>query len=92
MPLMMAPFAKDIPVKIFNANPQPAILPILKANPPSTTKKLNIDPKPGNTSLAISCALIPLKVIALQILICAPKSSKIEMIITNPKLVSSCSV
>ena len=39
MPLSMAPLAKEIPVKIFNANPQPAILPILKAKPPSTTNK-----------------------------------------------------
>ena len=49
MPLIMAPFAKEMPVKIFKANPQPAILPILNANPPSTTNKLKIEPNPGKT-------------------------------------------
>ena len=37
-PLIIAPFAKLIPVKIFKASPQPAILPILKAKPPRITK------------------------------------------------------
>ena len=36
-------------VKMFNANPQPAILPILNANPPRTTNKLKIEPNPGKT-------------------------------------------
>ena len=54
MPLIIAPFAKEIPVKIFKAKPQPAILPILKANPPNTTKMLNREPNPGKTRLAIS--------------------------------------
>ena len=47
MPLMIAPFAKEMPVKIFKANPQPAILPILNANPPRTTSTLKKLPSPG---------------------------------------------
>ena len=92
MPLIMAPFANEMPVNIFNAKPQPAILPILKANPPNTTSNERICPKPGNSSLAISCARMPLKVMARQIFICAPKSKIIEMTMTNPKLVINCSV
>ena len=37
-PLIMAPFANEMPVKILSAKPQPAIFPILKASPPKTTK------------------------------------------------------
>ena len=89
---MMAPCEKEIPVKIFKAKPQPAILPILNASPPNTIKMESMFPKPGNKALAISCARIPLKVMQRQILICAPKSNRMEMIITNPKLVANCSV
>jgi hypothetical protein len=35
---------------------------------------------------------MPLKVILRHIFIWAPRSNKIEMMITNPKLVASCSV
>ena len=92
MPLIMAPLAKEIPVKIFKASPQPAILPILNAKPPSITKKESKCPRPGKTSLAISCARMPVKVMARQIFICAPKSKIIEIIMTKPKLVNNCSV
>ena len=37
MPLIIAPFAKEMPVKIFRAKPQPAIFPMLKAKPPNIT-------------------------------------------------------
>ena len=91
-PLKMAPFAKLIPVNKLSASPQPAILPILNANPPITMDKDKRYPSPGSNKFAISCARIPLNVMALQILICAPKSSRIETKMTNPKLVNSCSV
>ena len=48
IPLNIAPFAKLIPVNILSASPQPAILPILNANPPSTTDSDKMYPRPGS--------------------------------------------
>ena len=47
-PLNIAPFAKLIPVNILRASPHPAILPILNANPPTTTDSDKRYPSPGS--------------------------------------------
>ena len=52
----------------------------------------NTYPKPGNNSLAKSCALFSVTAKMRQIFICAPISNRTEMIITNPKLDKSCCV
>jgi len=88
----MAPYFGSIPVKTFTPKPQPAIFPILNINPPNAMRKARKNPRPGKILLAISCPLFSLTLTIRQIFICVPMSNRIEIRITNPKLVSSCSV
>ena len=90
--LMMAPVLTSTPVITFTPKPQPAIFPILKTNPPNAINPAKKYPNPGNILFAISCARFSLTVITRQIFSCAPISSRMEIRITNPKLVNNCSV
>ena len=90
--LIIAPYSVFIPVNTFTPRPQPAIFPILNIKPPNAIKKARKNPKPGRSLLAISCALFSLTLTIRQIFICVPISRRIEIRITKPKLVSSCSV
>ncbi len=90
--LIMAPYFGSIPVKTFTPKPQPAIFPILNINPPNAIRNARKKPRPGKILFAISCALFSLTLTIRQIFICVPMSNRIEIRITNPKLVSSCSV
>ena len=65
---------------------------MLNAKPPSITNADKKYPSRGSNLFDRSCALNSLMVSIRQVFNCAPMSSKTETRITNPKLVSSCSV
>gem|GEM_PF-7069168 len=58
--LKTAPTPTGRPVNTCKPIPAPARLPMLKANPPTTTMPVNTRPDPVNTRSAISCTRNPL--------------------------------
>ena len=61
----------------------PPTLPMLKARPPRTTRKVKNTPRPGSTVFAISCPRLPETPITDQILVCATASMMMTQRITK---------
>ena len=88
-----APIAPEIIIPIVTSSPKttlspraaPPTFPILKANPPSDTRKAMIYPNPGMTRLAKSCPRSPVTPITRQIFSWATNVKIIEIKIAKAK-------